>query len=53
VGLVFAAALQPTSAATERQEHPKILAIMSDEHNASVLGCCGNNIIRSIVPNCL
>lgn len=28
---------------------PNILVIMSDEHNASVLGCCGNDIVRT--PN--
>jgi len=28
---------------------PNILVIMSDEHNASVLGCYGNNIVRT--PN--
>jgi len=26
---------------------PNILLIMSDEHNAGVLGCCGNRIIRT------
>ena len=28
---------------------PNILVIMSDEHNASVLGCCGDDIVRT--PN--
>jgi choline-sulfatase len=28
---------------------PNVLVIMSDEHNAGVLGCCGNRIIRT--PN--
>jgi len=28
---------------------PNILVIMSDEHNASVLGCCGNDIVQT--PN--
>ena len=28
---------------------PNILVIISDEHNAGVLGCCGNEIIRT--PN--
>ncbi len=30
-------------------ERPNILVIMSDEHNASVLGCYGNRIVRT--PN--
>jgi choline-sulfatase len=40
---------QPGIAARERQSQPNILVIMSDEHNASVLGCYGNKIIRT--PN--
>jgi choline-sulfatase len=48
-GLVFAAALQVNTAGAERQGQPNILMIMSDEHNANVLGCYGNKIIRT--PN--
>ncbi len=48
-GVVFAAALAINAAGAERQGHPNILVIMSDEHNASVLGCYGNKIIRT--PN--
>lgn len=41
----------PPAAAREiaRPPHPNILVIMSDEHNAGVLGCYGNKIIRT--PN--
>ena len=28
-------------------KRPNILFIMSDEHNAGVLGCCGNNTVRT------
>lgn len=31
------------------QKHPNILFILSDQHNASVLGCAGNSMIRT--PN--
>jgi len=34
-------------AAASSQEKPNILFIMSDEHNASVLGCYGNKIIKT------
>ena len=47
--LVFAAALQFNTLGAEPQGRPNILVIMSDEHNASVLGCYGNNVIRT--PN--
>lgn len=36
-------------AASESPKRPNILIIMSDEHNASVLGCYGNALIRT--PN--
>ena len=29
------------------QDKPNILVIMSDEHNAGVLGCYGNKVIRT------
>jgi choline-sulfatase len=48
-GMVFAAALQVKTAGAESQNQPNILVIMSDEHNASVLGCYGNKVIRT--PN--
>ncbi len=32
---------------------PNILVIMSDEHNAGVLGCCGNDIIQTPNLDCL
>jgi choline-sulfatase len=48
-GLVFTAALEFNCAAAERPGQPNILVIMSDEHNASVLGCYGNQVIRT--PN--
>jgi choline-sulfatase len=35
------------SGASTRRKHPNILLIMSDEHNASVLGCAGNKIIQT------
>ena len=35
--------------AVASRKKPNILVIMSDEHNAGVLGCYGNNIIRT--PN--
>jgi choline-sulfatase len=44
--LAATAALQAQAAASP---HPNILVIMSDEHNASVLGCYGNKVIRT--PN--
>jgi choline-sulfatase len=37
------------AAAAESAKRPNILVIMSDEHNASVLGCYGNPIVRT--PN--
>ena len=48
-GLGFAATPQISAAAAQRQSQPNILVIMSDEHNASVLGCYGNKVIRT--PN--
>jgi choline-sulfatase len=42
-------ALTARSAQAPPVEKPNILLIMSDEHNASVLGCYGNPIIRT--PN--
>ena len=47
--LAFGAAPKVTAAETGRHERPNILLIMTDEHNASVLGCYGNKIIRT--PN--
>ena len=47
--LALAAAPQVKAAATAPQVKPNILVIMSDEHNASVLGCYGNKIVRT--PN--
>jgi hypothetical protein len=52
-GLVLVAALQVNTVGAEPQGKPNILVIMSDEHNASVLGCYGNKLICSIVPNFL
>jgi choline-sulfatase len=49
VGLVVAAAPQVNAAGAEHQSQPNILVIMSDEHNASVLGCYGNKVI--LTPN--
>jgi choline-sulfatase len=45
----FAVAPPVNTAGSERQDRPNILVIMSDEHNASVLGCYGNKVIRT--PN--
>lgn len=45
--LVFA--WQANAAATDEPKRPNILVIMSDEHNASVLGCYGNKVVRT--PN--
>jgi len=51
--LAAAAAGLPTAATaadeTKRGGRPNILVIMSDEHNASVMGCAGNTIIHT--PN--
>lgn len=49
--LVLAAWAAPTWAQTgHRPAHqPNILVIMSDEHNASIMGCAGNKIVRT--PN--
>jgi choline-sulfatase len=49
LAVAFAAAPQVNAAVKERHERPNILVIMSDEHNAGVLGCYGNKIIRT--PN--
>ena len=46
-GLSFGRQLHAADATHPRQ--PNILVIMSDEHNASVLGCYGNSIVRT--PN--
>ncbi len=40
-------ACQANAAATKAASRPNILVIMSDEHNASVLGCYGNKLIRT------
>ena len=44
-----APALLRGAAATGAPGKPNILVIMSDEHNASVMGCAGNKIVRT--PN--
>jgi len=49
VGVALAGAPRVNAAGSERPNHPNILVIMSDEHNASVLGCYGNTLIRT--PN--
>ena len=49
VGLALAVALPINAAVSERPSRPNILVIMSDEHNASVLGCYGNKVVRT--PN--
>jgi choline-sulfatase len=48
-GLATAAAPQFGATGTKPERTPNILVIMSDEHNAGVLGCAGNEIIRT--PN--
>ncbi|MHC4062732.1 MAG: sulfatase-like hydrolase/transferase, partial [Planctomycetota bacterium] len=30
------------------KQKPNILVIMSDEHNAGVLGCYGNDIVKTV-----
>ncbi len=45
----FVVAPQVNAAANKAQDRPNILVIMSDEHNAGVLGCYGNKVIRT--PN--
>jgi choline-sulfatase len=45
----FAAGLPARAVDAKRPQQPNIIVIMSDEHNASVLGCYGNKIIRT--PN--
>ncbi|MCX6101158.1 MAG: sulfatase-like hydrolase/transferase, partial [Candidatus Bipolaricaulota bacterium] len=45
----FAITPQVKAAGSKTQDHPNILVIMSDEHNAGVLGCYGNKVIRT--PN--
>jgi arylsulfatase A-like enzyme len=50
-GLVFTAALEFNCAAAEPQGQPNILVIMSDEHNASVLGCYGNKYVYHTAPD--
>ena len=49
LAMVLAVAPQVLATRSERPDHPNILVIMSDEHNASVLGCYGNKVIRT--PN--
>ncbi|HEO70969.1 MAG TPA: DUF4976 domain-containing protein [Candidatus Hydrogenedentes bacterium] len=46
-GLGTAAALSSACPAAAPEKRPNILFIMSDEHNASVLGCSGNDVIRT------
>ncbi|HUT11064.1 MAG TPA: sulfatase-like hydrolase/transferase, partial [Thermoguttaceae bacterium] len=49
-GSAVAAAATPALARAPRpQQRPNILVIMSDEHNASVMGCDGNRIVQT--PN--
>ena len=48
-GVALAVALRVNAAGAAPQSQPNILVIMSDEHNASVLGCYGNKVIRT--PN--
>ena len=49
-GLVGATALQGAAFGKPRgSSKPNILVIMSDEHNAGVMGCAGNKIVRT--PN--
>ena len=47
----LAVVVSPTFGQTDarRVRQPNILVIMSDEHNASVMGCAGNAIVRT--PN--
>ena len=45
--MLCAAAFQFNSAGAQRPGPPNILVIMSDEHNAAVLGCYGNKVIRT------
>ena len=47
VGVALTSTAPANAATSERQSQPNILVIMSDEHNASVLGCYGNKIIRT------
>jgi choline-sulfatase len=47
VTLAFAS--QGRAAQSKPRDQPNIVVIMSDEHNASVLGCYGNKVIRT--PN--
>jgi choline-sulfatase len=49
VGVTLATAPQINAAQGKPENQPNILVIMSDEHNASVLGCYGNKVIRT--PN--
>ncbi len=49
VGVALVAVLRADAAASGRPNQPNILVIMSDEHNAGVLGCNGNKVIRT--PN--
>ncbi len=48
-GVAIAAALPALGQAAPPGRQPNILVIMSDEHNASVMGCAGNKIART--PN--
>jgi len=50
-GLTAGVFLMPVlvSGRSKPSDKPNILVIMSDEHNASVLGCCGNDIVQT--PN--
>jgi choline-sulfatase len=43
----FIATCRSNAAATQATSRPNILVIMSDEHNASVLGCYGNPVVRT------
>ncbi|HPO12245.1 MAG TPA: sulfatase-like hydrolase/transferase [Candidatus Hydrogenedentes bacterium] len=49
LGITAAGLALPSSslAAEEGNRRPNILVIMSDEHNASVLGCTGNKIVQT------
>jgi len=48
-GLTAGVFLMPVlvSGRSKPSDKPNILVIMSDEHNASVLGCCGNDIVQT------
>ncbi len=48
-GLAACSLILPSSVFGKQTRKPNIIVIMSDEHNASVLGCYGNDTVRT--PN--